>query len=424
VTGEAVVDRARRLVARTAPVPEHLSGIDPVAVGGAPDALLWHRDGFTVGGRGQALRIPFPAGLAGPGAADRVLDVLAAIKLEDDVVRPGSGPLALGALPFNPRRPAGLVVPSVIVGQDASGQRWLTTVSPVGEAPSVAAADVTRLPPIQPPDGFTLMSVRSHADWRDEVVRAVAAIRAGRLRKVVLAREVLVEANRPLVQADILRRLRALYPSCMVFGIAGFVGASPELLVSRRGRLVASHPLAGTVPRSGDPAADDRLVSAMLASAKERHEHRLVVNAVAGALAPLCTRLEVPDAPSILPLRNVSHLGTRLDGELAGREPPTALELVARLHPTPAVAGTPTAEAVAYLEQVEGFDRRSYGGAVGWMDASGDGDWAVGIRCAEVHEHRARLVAGVGLVADSDPDSELAETQLKLQALLAAVVRP
>jgi menaquinone-specific isochorismate synthase len=268
------------------------------------------------------------------------------------------------------------------------------------------------------------VSVRSHTDWRDVVADAVGAIRAGRLHKVVLAREVLVEANRPFVPADILRRLHALYPSCMVFGMAGFVGASPELLVSRSGRQVESHPLAGTVPRSGDPAADDRLVFAMLASDKERHEHRLVVNAVAGALAPLCARLEVPDVPSIVSLRNVSHLGTRLRGELGGREPLSALELVARLHPTPAVAGTPTAGAVAYLEAVEGFDRRNYAGAVGWMNGSGDGDWAVGIRSAEVEGSRARMVAGVGLVADSDPDSELAETQLKLQALLSAVVRP
>jgi menaquinone-specific isochorismate synthase len=424
VSEGAVVDRARRLIARSGPLPDHLGGVDLVAVGGSIDAVFWQRDGFALAGRGQALRIPLPDGLGGPGAAEGVLEALAAIKVEDDVIGPGTGPLALGALPFDRRRRGELIVPSVVVGADAAGRRWLTTVSAVGELPSVEAGTLTTLPEIDPPDRFSLVSVRSHTDWRDVVAAAVDAIRAGRLHKVVLAREVLVEANRPFVPADILRRLHALYPSCMVFGMAGFVGASPELLVSRSGRQVASHPLAGTVPRSGDPAADDRLVFAMLASDKERHEHRLVVNAVAGALSPLCSRLEVPDVPSIVSLRNVSHLGTRLRGELAGREPLSALELVARLHPTPAVAGTPTADAVAYLEAVEGFDRRSYAGAVGWMNASGDGDWAVGIRSAELDRDRARLVAGVGLVADSDPDSELAETQLKLQALLSAVVRP
>jgi menaquinone-specific isochorismate synthase len=194
--------------------------------------------------------------------------------------------------------------------------------------------------------------------------------------------------------------------------------------VRRTVRQLASHPLAGTVPHSGDAEVDLRLTRALLSSAKEREEHHLVVEAVAGALAPLCERLDVPANPSIVSLRNVSHLGTLVRGQLRPAEASSALDLVARLHPTPAVAGTPTHDAVAYLQQVEGFDRGRYAGPVGWMDRNGDGAWAVGIRCAEVHDHRAQLFAGVGVVADSDPETELAETQLKLQALLAAVVRP
>jgi menaquinone-specific isochorismate synthase len=424
VSGDAAVDRARRLVARTTPLPERLSAVDLMAVGGTTSSVLWQRDGFGLAGRGQALRIPLGRGLGSTGAPERALEILAAIKVEDDLGVTGSGPLALGALPFDRRRPARLTVPSVILGADDTGRRWLTTIAPIGEAPSVHPGVVARLPRIEPPDQFSLVSVRSHADWCAEVARAVDAIRHGHFDKVVLAREVLVEANRPFVAADVLRRLRSLYPSCMVFAVEGFVGASPELLVARLGRQVTSHPLAGTVARSGELDADNRLVAAMLASDKERHEHRLVVDAVAAALGPVCSRLEVPDVPSIVPLRNVSHLGTLLRGELGGREPASALELVARLHPTPAVAGTPTAEAVAYLQQVEGFDRGTYAGAVGWMDAAGDGEWAVGIRSAQLTGNQARLVAGVGVVADSDPLSELAETQLKLQALLAAVVRP
>jgi len=393
-------------------------------VGGTPSAVLWQRDGFGLAGRGQALRIPLRKGLGEPAAPERALEVLSTIKVEDELGVTGSGPLALGALPFDRGRSAGLIVPSVIVGADDAGHRWLTTVAPVGETPAVRPGVVDRLPRTEPPDRFSLESVRPHANWCAEVARAVDAIRQGRFDKVVLAREVLVVANRSFVPADILRRLHSLYPSCMVFAMLGFVGASPELLVARLGRQVTSHPLAGTVARSGEVEADNRLVTAMLASDKERHEHRLVVDAVAAALAPVCARLDVPDVPSIVPLRNVSHLGTRLTGELGGREPATALELVARLHPTPAVAGTPTREAVAYLQEVEGFDRATYAGAVGWMDATGDGEWAVGIRSAQLRANQARLVAGVGVVADSDPLSELAETQLKLQALLAAVVRP
>jgi menaquinone-specific isochorismate synthase len=283
--------------------------------------------------------------------------------------------------------------------------------------------ELSALPAIAPPDRFSLVSVRSHAEWSKLVQDAVTVVRAGRLAKVVLAREVLVEANRPFVGADVLRRLHALYPSCMLFSADGFIGASPELLVSRRGQQVRSQPLAGTVARSGDPRADDRLTEAMMSSAKEREEHRLVVDEVAAGLLPLCDWLDVPDSPSIVPLRNVSHLGTPIAGRLTS-PPPPALELVARLHPTPAVAGSPTAAAAAYLKAVEGFDRGHYGGPVGWMDAGGDGDWAVGIRCAEVAANTARLFAGVGVVADSDAEAELAETQLKLQALLAALVRP
>jgi menaquinone-specific isochorismate synthase len=408
---------ARRLIARTTPLPEDVI-IDLLAVGGAPDALLWQLERSGLAGRGEALRLPLPHGLDEPDAAARIVETLAAIDVDGPF-----GPVAIGALPFDRQAPAHLLVPSVMVRTDESGRQWLTTVGPpYGAAPDLAA--LTTLPPIEPPDRFSLVSARSHADWCDVVARTVDTIRAGHLDKVVLAREIRVEANGHFVPADILRRLHALYPSCMVFAVEGFVGASPELLVSRRGGQVRSHPLAGTVARSGDRQADDRLVAGMLGSAKQRHEHRLVIQAVSAALTPLCSWLDVPDVPSIVSLRNVSHLGTLLQGELAGDPPPTALELVARLHPTPAVAGTPTADAVAYLREMEGFDRGRYAGAVGWMDAEGDGEWAVGIRSAELQANTARLFAGNGVVSDSDPQAELAETQLKLQALLAAVVRP
>jgi len=254
---------------------------------------------------------------------------------------------------------------------------------------------------------------------------AVAAIRRRdhSLEKVVLSRQVVVEANRPIRAATVATRLRSLYPSCMVFSIDGFVGASPELLVSRRGNDVWSLPLAGTIPRSGDPEVDRRLAADLLGSAKERQEHALVVDEVADRLRPLCVSLSVPPVPDIVPLRNVSHLGTRICGQLRA-EAPSALDLALLLHPTPAVAGMPTTEALAFLADVEAGDRGRYAGPVGWVDARGDGDWAVAIRCAELDGHRARLYAGAGVVADSNPAAELAETQLKFQALLAAVVRP
>jgi menaquinone-specific isochorismate synthase len=441
---DAELSQAATLVARTIRLPDDVQP-DLIAVGGGPGAVLWQREGGGLAGRGEALKISFPDGLDGDGATEpghRVAAVLNAIVVEDEVGRPGCGPVAIGALPFDRRATASLSVPSVITGRAADGTAWMTTVAPVGSRPAGPAgqtlATLSSLAPSAPPDGFSLLSGRPQAEWCGLVEQAVAAIRAGRLAKVVLAREVLVEANRQLVPVDILRRLHALYPSCMLFAVDGFVGASPELLVSRIGPEIASHPLAGTIPHSGDPKADQRAAAGLLASPKEQQEHRLVVDAVAGVLGTVCDRLDVPVAPSIVSLRNVSHLGTLITGRLTGRatpgtaEPsassapsaPSALELVGRLHPTPAVAGTPTADALAYLREEEGFDRGRYAGPVGWMDRNGDGAWAVGIRSAEIRGHRARLFAGVGVVADSEPESELAETQLKLQALLAAVVRP
>ncbi len=262
-----------------------------------------------------------------------------------------------------------------------------------------------------------------HKHWKELVARAVTEAGAGTLTKVVVARQVEVVANRPFSLPTALERLGSLYPSCAVFRGAGFIGASPEILVHRRGADVTSQPLAGTVPRSGDQATDEALITALQASAKDRHEHRVVVDAITAALAPWCASLEVPEKPSVLQLRNVSHLATLLHGVL-GPSRPSALELVSFLQPTPAVGGTPTPAALAWQRENEGFARGRYAGPVGWVDSRGDGAWAIGLRSADVSGHRAVLYSGAGVVAGSDPETELAETQLKLQALLAALVRP
>ena len=405
VEAEADVEAALRgLTAHTVAVPA--DEVDLLAFAG-DDGVLFERDGCGLAGRGVALRVQ-------AGSATQALTAIAAV---DEVGRPGCGPVAIGALPFTGAGAACLVVPRVIVGRAADGTAWRTTV---GDDASVAAA---RPVPRHPPDDFRLTAARPHDEWLAVIADAVDAIGRGRLRKVVLAREVVVEANRLILPIDVLGRLRALYPSCMLFSVDGFVGASPELLVARCGDQVRSQPMAGTIPRSGDPGVDARLAAGLLASSKDRREHAMVVDAVAAALSPHCASLEVPAEPSIVPLRNVSHLGSQLTGRLRPGAP-SALGLATLLHPTPAVAGTPTAEALAYIDEAEGLDRGRFAGPVGWVDARGDGEWAVGVRSAELDGRRARLFAGVGVVADSVPEAELAETQLKLQALLAAVVRP
>ena len=398
------------LTARTVAVPA--AEIDLLAFAG-DDGLLFERDGHGLAGRGVALRVA-------AADASRVLSGIAAV---DEVGRPGCGAVAIGALPFDPAAPATVVIPRRVVGRSPDGTAWRTTIEAEDAAPSPAAGPSPVGEDGDPPDEFRLVAARPHREWLAVIAAAVEAIGRGRLRKVVLAREVTVEANRPIRQSHVLGRLRALYPSCMLYAVEGFVGASPELLVARAGDTVRSQPMAGTIPRSGDPVVDARLAAGLLASAKDREEHALVVDEVAAMLAAYCSSLDVPGTPAIIPLRNVSHLGTLLSGTLAAGAP-SALGLATRLHPTPAVAGTPTDDALAYITAVEGLDRGRFAGPVGWVDARGDGEWAVGVRSAELDGHRARLFAGAGVVADSEPDAELAETQLKLQALLAAIVRP
>jgi menaquinone-specific isochorismate synthase len=398
--------------------------VDLVAFAGDhADGLLWLQGDGGLAGRGCALRIDLPHGLADVEAPRRVADALAAIEVHDEVMRAATGPVALGALPFDRDEPCQLVVPEVLVARSRDGRQWVTTIDDASaELPSTPTAATAR--PTSP-DGFELTSPRSHDAFRQLVHDAVKAIDGGDLGKVVIAREVVVETNRAIVLSSVVERLHALYPSCTVFSMGGFVGASPELLLERRGNRVRTFPLAGTFARSGDPEADALQAARLQASSKDRAEHRYVIDELRAALEPRCAQLDVPDAPTIVPLRNVLHLGTEITGRL--RDPAaSAMELVAALHPTPAVAGTPTATALQWLADNEPLERDRYAGPVGWMDGNGDGTFVIGIRSAEVDEarRRARLFAGVGIVAGSEPEAELVETQLKLQALLAALVRP
>ena len=440
-----------------------VADVDLLAAAGT-DGMLWQHERFGLAGRDVALRMALPCGLADATAVAEVAASLAAIPRRGDVVGPGTGPVALGALAFARNAPGELVVPRVTIGR-SDREAWITTVAGPEDAPSAAglreamAADAVGggTDPQPAPSGFTLTSLMDHDEWDGLVQEAVARIDGGTLGKVVLARRIEVTANRPFVTSDVLSRLLALYPTCMVFRIDSFLGASPELLIERRGAHVASQPLAGTIGRSGDLATDEALIARLLASPKDRREHAYVIEDLRRSLSPVCDSLEVPDKPTVLELRNVSHLATRMSGVLSavpdtsaapggiagdsshamresplcesdsahlGLDVPSALELVARVHPTPAVGGTPTEAAVAYIGEVEGFDRGRYAGPVGWMDACGDGSWAIGLRAADVDGDHASLYAGVGVVAGSLPRAELEETQLKLQALLAALVRP
>jgi isochorismate synthase len=391
------------LVARTRRLDRD---VDLLAVAGRA-GVMFERSGAGFAGRGAALRI----------AAADVAGALEDIEVDDEVGVAGTGPVAFGAVPF--RGDATFVVPAIVVGKSEDGTRWVTTTGDAEAEPELLADDA----PNAAPSRFDVRSVRPPSEWCDAVASAVDAMRAGKLEKVVLAREVRVEADAPIDTVEVLRRLRAAYPSAYVFAVDGFIGASPELLVSRAGDIVRSHPMAGTTPRTGDPATDAQLAASLLSSTKDRAEHQITIDTVLDALLPFCSYVDSEPEPSIVTLANVQHLASLCEGRLSS-PPASVLALVDALHPTPAVCGFPRPAALAEIDRLEGFDRGRYAGTVGWVDRHGNGRFAVSIRCADVDGTVARLVAGNGIVADSDPRTELAETRAKLNALLSAIVRP
>jgi menaquinone-specific isochorismate synthase len=398
-----------------------------------PDGFAWIRSGAGFVTAGVAARLPVRSG---PGrfaeAAGVVAEALQSIRIDGpspiDETGPCPGPIAVGALPFDDRNPGSLVVPALVVMRRADGSGWLTTISPAGDpepgypppAPGAAANGVNGHQVPAAGAGVARREVPGHAVWTESVRRILAAIDAGEVRKVVLARQLVVEAGGPFDRRVILDRLRRTHPSCFTYAAGNFVGASPELLIRRRGAEVASCPMAGTVRRGDTPEEDEALVAGLRRSVKEAEEHRLLVEAVVSALAPVCTGPPKAGEPDVVRFPTVSHLATRVSGLL--REPaPSALALAGLLHPTPAVGGLPRPGALAAIAALEGFERGLYAGPVGWVDANGDGEWAVALRGAQLDGRRARLVAGAGIVAGSDPDAEWAETEAKLRPMLAAV---
>jgi menaquinone-specific isochorismate synthase len=257
----------------------------------------------------------------------------------------------------------------------------------------------------------------SDASWRSAVGEAVRRIRAGELSKVVLAQELLAEADAPVDARHLLRSLATRYPECFTFAVADLVGATPELLIRRVGDQVSSRVLAGTAWRS-DPdelETDAHVAERLRGSDKDREEHAYAARSAADALRPYCSELSMPAEPSVLTLRNVAHLATEVTGTLRADTP--VLTLAGLLHPTAAVCGTPTAAASKVIADLEGIDRGRYAGPVGWMDARGDGEWGIALRCAQVEGRVLRMFAGCGIVAGSDPEAEAAEAQAKFLAV-------
>jgi isochorismate synthase len=356
--------------------------------------LQFGHDGLAAAGESGAIRVA-----AGPDHVQR-----AAVLVRAALEGTDRDAVAMGAVPFSGSSAAVLRLPErVLRGGPARGERAL-----------------------QPPWAITnLVPEPLPVDYEAAVQRALEAIEAGEVDKVVLARTLLVETDAPIDPRVLARRFQAAEPGAFVYLVAlpggsHLVGASPELVVRRRGRKVFSDPLAGTARRSPDRTRDQEIARQLLDTVKEQREHRLVAEAVADALAPFCVNLTVDSEAGITSTATLWHLHTAIKGTLKP-DAPDALTIAAALHPTPAVCGTPRAAAAMLIERLEPFDRRFFAGLVGWVDAQGDGEWALSLRCAEVSGTTARLHAGAGIVAGSDPASEDLETEAKFGVGLRAL---
>lgn len=403
-------------------------GNDPLVRRLPPKApLAWLRgdDGLIAWGRAAVLR----PGVRPPGgdptdthrfreAAAWMGSLAEQAEVDDRVCLPGTGLVAFGGFAFDPASDgSSLTVPRVVVGR-RGGTTWLTTVS---DAPGTHPEELVWPSPGPRPVGPVAWSTGSLSaqDWSGAVADAIARIRGGGLDKVVLARDAFAEAGAPIDVRTLLERLRRDYPDCYAFSVGGMVGATPELLLRRTGADLTSLVLAGTRPRGASPEEDERLGADLAASDKDREEHAYAVDSLRRALDPLCTRIEAPGEPRLLRLANVQHLATPARAAL--RPGVSTLEAVAALHPTAAVGGTPTAAAMRLIREIEGMDRGAYAGPVGWLDGAGNAEWGIALRCALVAGPRARLFAGCGIVAGSEPRAELAEADSKFRVMRAAL---
>ncbi len=419
---------ARTLFVRTVPLRDHLGSLVEHLPADTPLAWLTGEDGLV--GWGEAARLE-------PGAqpgdtrptdttrfteAARWLDgLLERAEVEDEVDLPGTGLVTFGSFTFTPTSPGStLIVPRVLVGR-RDDRVWLTTITDEpGEHPEELLRPRSAPRPVGPVE-WRPGSLTSE-EWMAAVAGTVDRIRAGELEKAVLARDAFADAESPIDVRVLLERLRTRFPACFTFSVGGMVGATPELLLRREGDQLTSLVLAGTRPRGENAEADHRLGQEMLSSAKDIEEHGLAVDSLRTALEPLAEELVVPAWPHLLKLANVQHLATRAHAQLSPGV--SALDAVAALHPTAAVGGTPTETAMRLIAQVEGMDRGGYTGPVGWLDGAGNSEWGIALRCAHVDGAHARLYAGGGIVAGSDPVSEVAEAESKFRVMREALTDP
>lgn len=370
--------------------------------------VTWLRHGEGLIGWGVAAQIR-TRGVTRFADADKWWsETIARADVVDEVSEPGTGPVCFGSFAFtDDPGDSVLTLPRVVVGRRGD-RTWLTTVDldPFDVVPATT--------PAEPVNVSFADGALDGEHWMAVVAEAVRRINQGALEKVVLARDLIARADAPVDVRWPLARLVATYPMCWTFHVDGMFGATPELLVRRERGLVTSRVLAGTIRRTGDDGRDLTLAATLARSSKDLEEHEYAVRSVADSLEPHCSSMNVPEAPFVLHLPNVMHLATDVAGVVHDATTVSSLQLAAALHPPAAVGGTPTSVATALIAEIEGMDRGRYASPVGWMDATGDGEWGIALRSAHHDGATVRLYAGCGIVADSVPEDELAESQAKL----------
>ncbi|WP_405373780.1 MULTISPECIES: isochorismate synthase MenF [unclassified Microbacterium] len=412
-----------RAITRAIPVVDDL-----LRYAATQDPTVWTRRGDTLVGIGRVAALD-----AGDDAASWWRDLGELAEVDDEVGLSGTGLIAFGALPFDPANSAAtaaLVVPEIILGRRGS-RCWITHVSVIDDSADAPA----RGPQMPRPTEFGAHwsatvgpGASTPEDYQTSVRAGLEAIASGELAKIVLARDLVGSVPRDADLRRLVRALASAYPDTWTFAVDGLIGASPETLVTVSGGTVTARVLAGTAARGADADADTAASVALATSAKDLDEHRYAVQSVLSVLRAHTSALVAEPEPFMLKLPNVWHLATDVEGTLT--DDASALDLLAVLHPTAAVAGTPTLAALAAIRRIEPFDRGRYAGPVGWIDAHGDGEWAIALRCAqfEVPAHGGapgdiRLIAhaGAGIVAGSDPETEMLETRVKFRPIVDAL---
>ena len=341
---------------------------------------------------------------------------ISTLDIHNNVHGTGTGPILFTSFSFDPAEESILVIPKVVIGQ-RNGKSWITWIG-ASPQPALQKASIEKNP-------LNLSWSGSNGDvWQDRVARAVEKIKENQLEKVVLARFASATSDSPINTRNLLKELAHEYPSTWVYSNTGLVGATPELLVRLSKSLVTSRILAGTIRKTGDDERDLALAGSLARSSKDLEEHEYAVRSVADALAPLCSSTNVPESPFVLHLSNVMHLATDVTGVLSDNSSPADIfDLVSRLHPSAAVCGTPTEIAKRAIDEIEGISRGRYAGPIGWIDANGDGELGIALRCGQIGNDgkSIRIYAGCGIVAGSDPEREYAESQAKLLPMRTAL---